>query len=203
MKAILSAKGDRARVGMGGVTRRGMFAATASVLVGGALASCSGTKKAAASASVALTSPLTVNSGSMAPTIVSGQVIDVEPLLPGTYSPRRQDIVVVHPTADYQNIKLSQDDVIIRRVIGIPGDTVSCDGHGSPLLLNGAALHEPYVYKGDDPSTIAFSVKIPAGSLWLLGDHRNVAIDSRWYSNNGDHGTIPIFNVVGLYNKGA
>ena len=67
----------------------------------------------------------------------------------------------------------------------------------------GAALHEPYLYKGDDPSTIAFYVKIPAGSLWLLGDHRNVAIDGRWYANNSDHGTIPIFNVVGLYNKGS
>ena len=140
MKVDLPVEGCRALVGVGGVTRRAMFAATASVLVGGALAGCSGNKKAAASASVALTYPLTVNSNSMAPTIVSGQVIDAEPLLPGTYKPRRQDIVVVHPTSDYANINLSQSDVIIRRVIGIPGDTVSCDGHGGPLLLNGCRV---------------------------------------------------------------
>jgi signal peptidase I len=172
-------------------------------LVSSTLASCSDAKKTVVGAPLSMTYPLNVDSDAMAPTIVRGQTIDAEPLLPGTYTPHRQDIVVIHPTADYENINLSQSDMIVRRVIGLPGDKVSCDGQGSPLLLNGAALHEPYLYKGDAPSMIAFDVKIPPGSLWLLADHRNIGIDSRWYAGSPDQGAIPISNVVGLYIKGA
>jgi Signal peptidase, peptidase S26 len=65
---------------------------------------------------------------------VQGRAIAVDELAPGTYKPRRQDIVVVHPTAEYT--PLQPGELMIRRVIAVPGDTVSCAGIGSPLILN-------------------------------------------------------------------
>jgi signal peptidase I len=94
---------------------------------------------------------------------------------------------------------MDTNELIIRRVIGIPGDTVSCDGGGSPLMLNGAALKEPYLHPGDEPSTMAFDVKVPSGSLWLLGDHRNIAIDARYFVGAAHEGMIPTANVAGIY----
>jgi signal peptidase I len=200
MKANLPGERHRAHALSDGVTRRTTFAAAASVLLGGALAGCSSAAQAVADGG-ALTHQLTVDSDSMSPTVVNGQVITVDGLTAGTYKPRRQDIVVVHPTAEYTGMQTS--DVMIRRVIGIPGDTVYCDGIGAPLVLNGAALSEPYLYKGDSPSTITFNVKVPAGCLWLLGDHRSIALDCRYHLSDPDHGAIPIANVVGTYQSKA
>lgn len=178
------------------LTRRTVLTATTSVLLGGALANCSATAQAPVGSGT-LIHQLTVDSDSMQPTIVQGQVITVDGLTPGTYKPRRQDIVVVHPTAEYTGMQPS--DLMVRRVLGIPGDTVSCDGIGSPLILNGTALAEPYLNKGDAPSTITFNVKVPAGCLWLLGDHRAIALDCRYHLSDPDHGAIPLRNVVGIY----
>ena len=179
------------------MTRRATFAAAASVLAGGTLASCSATKPPGVAVTTAMTHRMTVGSDSMSPTIVKGQVITVDGLIPGTYQPHRQDIVVVHPTATYQGMQ--QIGLMIRRVIGIPGDAVSC--YGGPLMLNGAALNEPYLYKGDAPSMLTFDVKIPAGCLWLLGDHRAIALDCRYHLFDPDHGAIPIANVAGIYRQ--
>ena len=85
----------------------------------------------------------------------------------------------------------------------MPGDTVSCDAAGSPPILNGSALSEPYLYKGDVPSAIPCDVKVPPSCLWLLGDHRAVALDCRYHLSDPDHGGIPIVNVVGIYHPEA
>jgi signal peptidase I len=75
----------------------------------------------------------------------------------------------------------------IRRVIGLPGDHVACcDGQGR-ITVNGTALDETYLYPGDAParypvnapSSALFSVTVPAGKFWLMGDHRSRARDSR------------------------
>jgi len=184
-----------ARGGRGGITRRATFAAASSLLMGGALTSCSVVEQVGNG--IATTHQLTNSSDSMDPTIGEGQVITVHGLAPGTYKPHRQDIVVLHPTAEYSG--LQQSDLMVRRVIGVPGDTVSCDGRGGPLILNGASLAEPYLHKGDAPSMIPFDVKTPAGCLWLLGDHRAIALDCRYHLSDPDHGAIPIANVVGIY----
>ena len=199
MKASPPEEGHRTRWGTGGVTRRATFAAAASPLVSGALASCSTAKRASVASNSSMARQLTVDSASMDPTVVKGQVITVDGVVPGAYKPRRQDLVVVHPTARYEGMQ--QTDLMIRRVIGIAGDAVSCDGGGRPLMLNGAALNEPYLHKGDAPSELTFDVKIPAGCLWLLGDHRAIALDCRYHLFDQDDGSIPIFNVVGIYRQ--
>lgn len=195
MKAYLLG-GHRSLTGGGGVTRRATFTAAASALVGGAVASCSAAGQIASTVT-GRTRRVTAESDAMNPTIVKGQVITADDVASGTYKPRRQDIVLVYPTSEYRTVP--QNRLILRRVIGIPGDKVSCDGAGSPLMLNGAALKEPYLHPGDDPSTMAFDVEVPSGSLWLLGDHRNIVIDARYFVSDPHQGMIPIANVVGIY----
>jgi signal peptidase I len=67
----------------------------------------------------------------------------------------------------------------VRRIIGLPGDHVACCDARGRITVNRKALDETYVYRGDVPSTIRFSVTVPAGKFWLLGDNRSFAYDSR------------------------
>jgi signal peptidase I len=95
----------------------------------------------------------------------------------------------------------------IKRVIGLPGDRVACcsDGHvtvqpkGSRTAI---ALNEPYLYQDDHEIFCAAGtdaqcppgapgVLVPAGRLWVMGDHRGASSDSR------ANGTIPIDRVIG------
>ena len=78
----------------------------------------------------------------------------------------------------------------IRRVIGLPGDRVACciAGH---VTVDGKPLEESYVYPGDQPSAVTFSVTLQPGQLWVLGDHRSIAIDSRIW------GPVPVSDVIG------
>lgn len=67
----------------------------------------------------------------------------------------------------------------IRRVIGLPGDHVACCDARGRITVNGKPLDETYVAPGDAPSLTPFSVTVPAGRFWLLGDFRSIARDSR------------------------
>lgn len=74
---------------------------------------------------------------------------------------------------------------LIKRVIGMPGDrVVCCDGSGR-ITVNDAPLDETsYLYTGPDgeqvaPSTIEFEVLVPAGHVFVMGDHRDRSSDSR------------------------
>ena len=89
------------------------------------------------------------------------------------------------------------DTTYVKRVIGLPGDTVACcapDGH---VTVNGDALDEPYVYDGDAPSSQLFSVIVPQGRIWLLGDHRSLSADSRSLLGAPGGGMVPVDRVIG------
>jgi signal peptidase I len=87
---------------------------------------------------------------------------------------RRGDIVIERVSS----ARGSSGD-IVTRVIALPGDHVSCCNANGQVVVNGRALHEAYLYPGNVPSTVKFSVTVPAGKYWLMGDHRSVADDSR------------------------
>ncbi|HEX4831292.1 MAG TPA: signal peptidase I [Trebonia sp.] len=89
-------------------------------------------------------------------------------------------------------------DIYIKRVIGLPGDHVACCTMAGQVTVNGTPLSEqPYLYPGNAPSQTKFSVVIPPGRLWVMGDHRDVSWDSRGHQGDPGGGTIPQSGVIG------
>ncbi|HEY6739058.1 MAG TPA: signal peptidase I [Actinopolymorphaceae bacterium] len=86
----------------------------------------------------------------------------------------------------------------IKRVIGIPGDKVVCCDKQGRITVNGRPLEEEsYLYPGDVPSMTPFEATVPAGRLWVMGDHRSASSDSRTHTGSPGGGTIPIDHVIG------
>lgn len=90
------------------------------------------------------------------------------------------------------------DDDLIKRVIGVGGDRVRCCDAAGRVTVNGVALDEPYIFPGDQPSANPFDVKVPPGSLWVMGDHRAGSLDSRaHHREDGTSGFVRVDDVVG------
>ena len=67
---------------------------------------------------------------------------------------------------------------LVKRVIGVAGDHVVCCNNNKLITINGIAIHEPYIFKGDNPSDMNFDATVPKGKLWVMGDHRGASADS-------------------------
>jgi signal peptidase I len=91
----------------------------------------------------------------------------------------------------------------VKRVVGLPGDSVVCCDTQGRLRVNGTSVTEPYLYPGDRASAVPFSIVVPAGRLWVMGDHRSDSADSRAHLGDPGGGTVPekrvIGKVVGIY----
>ncbi len=96
-------------------------------------------------------------------------------------------------------VGISHDSAIyIKRVIGLPGDHVVCCDRGGQVTVNGVPLSEgSYVFPGNQPSAQKFSITVPPGRLWVMGDHRGVSYDSRGHEGDPGGGTIPESGVLG------
>ncbi|QOC93073.1 signal peptidase I [Micromonospora craniellae] len=90
----------------------------------------------------------------------------------------------------------------IKRVIGLPGDRVSCCDDQGRVLVNGTPLDESAYVLRDSPLDLPPNpeecrsrrfeeIVVPPGQMFVLGDHRLVSQDARC------QGSVPIDNVVG------
>jgi signal peptidase I len=89
------------------------------------------------------------------------------------------------------------EEDLIKRVIGVGGDKVVCCDAKDRVTVNGVPLDEPYLFPGDKPSEETFSETVPAGELWVMGDHRSVSEDSRFHKQQPGKGFVPVDDVIG------
>lgn len=164
-----------------------------------------------------------IPSGSMESTLVQNDRIIVNELVPDLVPIQRGDVVVfrdpggwldpvpqaqVNPVAGGIDwfltlIGLSasdSNDHLIKRVIGLPGDTVTCCNELGQMEVNGVPLDEPYLQLPDGATRVSeqdFEQTVPEGSLWVMGDNRYSSRDSRYNTDTPSRGFVPIDNVVG------
>lgn len=89
------------------------------------------------------------------------------------------------------------NNIYVKRVLGVAGDTVKCCSAQGELEINGVPITESYLYPGDKPSELQFEVTVPQGKLWLMGDHRDVSLDSRSLLGMPGGGLISTSKVIG------
>ena len=136
--------------------------------------------------------PFQVEQFSMEHTFEPGDYVLVDKLTPRWDDYSRGDVVVFHPPAGWDD----RGAPFIKRVIGLPGDTVQVRDDGL-VYVNGVALDEPYLFQNDEgvvgPTTVDgdSSWTIPAGELFVMGDHREQSNDSRVF------GPIAASSVIG------
>src|SRR5579884_3324910 len=138
--------------------------------------------------------PVGVPSGSMEPLLRPGDRVVVDRLAYETGPVRRGDVVVF----DGRDSSTENDQTFVKRVIGVGGDTVvCCDRHGR-ITVDGVELDESaYLWPGDAPSAFPFSIRVPPGTLFVLGDHRSASADSRAHLGDPGGGFVPVGRVVG------
>ncbi|PZH09621.1 signal peptidase I [Streptomyces sp. NTH33] len=125
--------------------------------------------------------PYTVPTSSMAPTIGMGARVLAQRVDGGEV--RRGDVVVFHDRTWVQNAP------VIKRVVAVGGDTVSCCKQGK-LTVNGKQIDEPYL-KGRAAEAGGFpAVEVPRGRLFLLGDERQGSLDSTAHLTDAAEGTV-------------
>ncbi|HEX5565775.1 MAG TPA: signal peptidase I [Streptomyces sp.] len=115
--------------------------------------------------------------------------------------PQRNDPVVIKQGRQFLTFigLLPSDDEqdLIKRVVGIGGDTVKCCDEEGRVTVNGAPLNEPYLHPGNAPSQMDFEVTVPENRIFVMGDHRANSADSRYHLQEPGKGTIPESLVVG------
>ncbi|MFT8704987.1 signal peptidase I [Bifidobacterium aquikefiricola] len=145
-----------------------------------------------------------IPSASMMDTIQIGDRVITSKIAPKYPGLARGDIIVFKDPAHWLSAESSStsfqnSEYLIKRLIGLPGDTVACKGSGWPVTVNGVAIDEKdYIRPGVDPSSMAFNVKVAAGHVFVLGDNRSNSADSRYHTQDGDHGLVPESDVVGV-----
>ena len=92
----------------------------------------------------------------------------------------------------------NQDEqYLVKRLIGLPGDHVSCCDAQGRLSVNGQVLDEPYLYYNNKAvAQKHFDVVVPAGHIFVLGDHRDSSADSRDHMCKNDAYPFPSVDAI-------
>jgi signal peptidase I len=160
-----------------------------------------------------------IPSQSMEQTLQVNDRILVNQLVPDVVGVQRGDIVVfkdpggwLHPSSALppqgfekvlQAVGLAadtSDEYVVKRVIGVGGDRVSCCDAEGRVMVNGVSLDEPYavIPPGETrASAIDFDVEVPEGSVWVMGDNRYQSKDSRYNQDQPGKGFVPEEEIVG------
>jgi signal peptidase I len=136
-----------------------------------------------------------IPSGSMEPQLHVGDRVIVSKLAYQFHDPRRGDIIVFPSPEDhtvddsplpvrvvrgiFEGVGLTKPakEILIKRVIGLPGETV--EGRDGHVYINGRLLVEPYLPGGLRTESFG-PTTVPSGDLWVMGDNRGNSRDSRF-----------------------
>ncbi len=111
-----------------------------------------------------------IESHSMEPNFYEGQFILVNKLAYRFGEPNRGDVIV------FRNPNNTDEDYI-KRVIGLPGDTLEI--RNQDLIINGDIILEPYPLNAIAPNTYFGPIVVPPNDLFVMGDNRPNSRDSR------------------------
>lgn len=134
-----------------------------------------------------LVQPFYVKGASMEPTFIDREYLLIDELSYRFHEPTRGDVIVFR-------YPLDPSQYFIKRVIGLPGETVRVSG-GHVSIINttypeGQQLPEPYLH--DSVVTSGdLTVSVPAGQYFVMGDNRPASRDSRAF------GPVPAHDVTG------
>ena len=156
-----------------------------------------------------------IPSSSMRPTLMENDRIVVSRLSTYTDSIQRGDVVVFHDDMGWLPkttttpsllrsvgeftgfIPAGGEQTLVKRVIGVGGDHVTCCTADGKVSVNGVPLEETYVAPGSAPSQVTFDITVPANHLWVMGDNRSNSSDSRYHRAEGQQPFVPVSAVVG------
>ncbi|TFD27587.1 signal peptidase I [Cryobacterium cryoconiti] len=164
-----------------------------------------------------------IPSGSMETTLLVNDRIIVNQLEPDLIPITRGDVVVFRDPGGWllPQVPLEQNPVVaaadwvmsavglsapdsndhlIKRVIGLPGDHVTCCNVLGQMSVNDVPIAEPYVSLPAGETSVSkddFDIVVPEGSLWVMGDNRYNSKDSRYNTETPGRGFVPVDNVVG------
>lgn len=149
-----------------------------------------------------LTRLSTVDGDSMLPTLHDQERLLVTNFL---YTPAHNDIVVIWEDGLLNRVTGEYGEAIVKRVVGVAGDTLSFDFDAGIVYRNGAALEheiaEGILYEDGhaindytrERLDMAGEVTVPEGYVFVMGDNRNNSTDSR----DRRVGLIDVNNIVG------
>ncbi|NEO56756.1 MAG: signal peptidase I [Okeania sp. SIO3B5] len=132
--------------------------------------------------------PRYIPSDSMIPTLEVGDRLVVEKVSYYFHPPVAGNIIVFQPPQQLQRYGYAKNQAFIKRVIGLPGDTIKIEN--GLVYINDQPLTENYIAEPPE-YTLPISIKVPDNQYFVMGDNRNNSNDSHVW------GFLPKKNIIG------